>query len=513
MSESLRGSKLLITIAVMLGSLMAFIDIAIVNVALSDIRASFGTPLDQIGWVSTSYMMANIVVIPLSGWLQRRFGYRLYFTASVALFTLASVLCGLAWDLPSLIVFRAVQGIGGGAIIPTSQAILFLRYPKEQHGTAAALIGLGAITGPLVAPFVGGTVIELANWHWIFLLNVPVGLATMVLAWTSIHQPEFTPVRARIDLLGLGLMVVGLVSLQYVLEEGAREDWFESTHIAVLTIVAIVSLVAFVFNQVSSESPIVNLRLFKSKSYAAASLLNFVIGICVFSGAFMFALYCGTVMRYSALETGILLMKGNVLMLVLMPIAGKLPKIVDGRVLIAGGIVILVCSLWINAHLTADADTTTLLVPLVVRAFGIALVFVPLMAFALSDVAPDQRGNASALFNLTRELGGSMGTAWLCTALDHHARQYAAGLRRHVDPFNEGAVQQFGAVERLLRGRVFDSSAAALKTFELRVMKQALVIAFNSNFFALAFVFVGAIAVVAFLKAPSPDDVSEGGLH
>src|SRR3954449_10071888 len=192
-ATSITGSKVGITVAVMLAAVIAVLDISIVNVALSDIRASFGTPIDQIGWVSTGYMMANIVVIPMTGWLQRRFGFRRYFSTSVMIFTLASALCGLAWNLPSLVLFRVLQGMGGGAIIPTSQAILFARYPRSEHGMAAALFGLGAITGPLLGPTIGGYLIDWSSWHWIFLVNVPIGLGVALLGLRFIEQPAFTP--------------------------------------------------------------------------------------------------------------------------------------------------------------------------------------------------------------------------------------------------------------------------------------------------------------------------------
>src|ERR1043165_7867384 len=230
----LRGPKAAITIVVMLAALMAMIDISIVNVALSDIRASFATPLDQIGWVSTGYMMANIVVIPMTGWFQRRFGFKKYFTTSILIFTAASALCGLAWNLPSLVLFRVLQGLGGGAIIPTSQSLLFARYPRAEHGTAAALFGLGAITGPLLGPTIGGYMIEWSSWHWIFLVNVPIGLAVAFVIPRVLKEPGFTPDTARIDAAGIGLLAVGMASLRYVLEEGNREGWTDSTLILVL---------------------------------------------------------------------------------------------------------------------------------------------------------------------------------------------------------------------------------------------------------------------------------------
>src|SRR5262245_16842288 len=246
MAEEIRGSKVLITVTVMCAALMAVIDISIVNVALSDIRASFGTPIDQIAWVSTGYMMANIVVIPMTGWLQRKFGYRRYFAFSILIFTAASALCGLAWNLPSLVVFRVFQGLGGGAIIPTSQAILFARYPREQHGMAGAMFGLGAVTGPLLGPTLGGYLIDRVSWHWIFLINVPVGIIVAFLAYRTIEQPAFKPTREPIDFWGIGLLAVGMATLQYVLEEGNRDGWLDSPLVVVLGIVAAIALVTFI---------------------------------------------------------------------------------------------------------------------------------------------------------------------------------------------------------------------------------------------------------------------------
>src|SRR5262249_15375753 len=310
MAEEIRGSKALITATVMLAALMAVIDISIVNVALSDIRASFGTPLDQIAWVSTGYMMANIVVIPMTGWLQRKFGYRRYFATSILIFTSASALCGLAWNLPSLVAFRVLQGLGGGAIIPTSQAILFSRYPREEHGMAGAMFGLGAVTGPLLGPTLGGYLIDHISWHWIFLINVPVGLVAAFLAFRVIEQPAFKPAREPIDKWGIGLLAVGMATLQYVLEEGNREGW-DSHLIIVLGTLAVIALVPFVVHELEHDHPVVDLRVFANRSYAAATGINFLTGTALFSSTFLFSLYCGAVMHYTALDIGILFLKGS----------------------------------------------------------------------------------------------------------------------------------------------------------------------------------------------------------
>ncbi|HZW90573.1 MAG TPA: DHA2 family efflux MFS transporter permease subunit, partial [Myxococcaceae bacterium] len=413
----IQGSKLWITIAAMLGALMAVMDISIVNVALSDIRASFGTPLDQIAWVSTGYAMANVTVIPLSGWLQRRFGFRNYYAGSLLMFTAASALCALAWNLPSLVVFRILQGIGGGAIIPTSQNILFGRYPHKEHGTAGALFALGAITGPLLGPTIGGKLIDVASWHWIFLINVPVGLLAAWVSFVSIKEPHFKPTHAPIDGRGITLLALGMVSLQYVLEEGNRDGWFEDGRIVFLACTAAICLVTFVVHELETPHPVVDFRVFKNVSYSAATALNFLVGTALFAGSFLFSLFAGTVLRYEALDIGMLFLRGSWIQLLIMPLVGRLVGKVDNRGLIAFGILWMIASLWLNGHLTQLSDTHAMTLPIFVRSLGLGFCFVPLSVVALSGLKPSERGSAAGLFNLTRELGGSIGTAWMSTII------------------------------------------------------------------------------------------------
>jgi DHA2 family multidrug resistance protein len=377
MQVPIQGSKAAITVTVMAAALMAMIDISIVNVALSDIRASFGTPIDQIGWVSTGYMMANIVVIPMTGWLQRRFGFRRYFSTSVLIFTIASALCGLAWDLPSLVAFRILQGMGGGAIIPTSQAILFARYPRTQHGMAAALFGLGAITGPLLGPTIGGYMIDWASWHWIFLVNVPIGLVVAFALPRVLQEPGFRPDTTRIDAVGIGLLAVGMASLQYVLEEGNREGWSESTRILVLGGVAAIAIITFIAHELEHPNPVVDLRVFKNRNYAAGTGLNFLLGLAVFGAAYLFSLYCGAVMRYQALDIGRVFLLAGLSQIFLMPLIGKMANRIDPRYLLVFGVTTTAVSQWVAAQLNADAAFGDLVFPQLIRSLGLAFVFVP----------------------------------------------------------------------------------------------------------------------------------------
>ena len=499
---TITGSKPGITVAVMCASMMAVLDISIVNVALNDIRASFGTPLDQIAWVSTGYMMANVVVIPMTGWFQRRFGYRRYFVASILLFGLASVLCGIAWDLPTLVAFRVLQGMGGGAIIPTAQSILFARYPRPQHGLAQAMFGIGAVTAPLLGPTVGGYLTDVASWHWIFLINVPLVLLAATLAWNSIEEPHYKPMRDPVDRVGISLLVLGMASLQYVLEEGNRDGWFESMTITVLFAAAVIALVTFVVHELETDHPIVDLRVFSNPSYTAATGINFMLGMSLFSANFLFSLYCGAVMHYTALDICILFLKGSFIQLLLLPIIGKLLSRLDPRPMVLYGGLMMVLSLVVNSHLTQLADDRAMLIPLFIRACGLGFIFAPLNVTALSDLPDSRRGNAAGLFNLTRELGGSIGTAWMSTMLDRHAKAHFTALTSHVTVYDPTTMDQLAQLQASVTGRVPDARAAALSIIGLRMSAQALIRAFEQGLIQLAIAFAAAVLLVAFLRRP-----------
>lgn len=495
------GPKLPITIAAMSAALLALLDISIVNVALTDIRASFGTPLDQIAWVSTGYAMANVTVIPMSGWFQRRFGFKRYFAASIALFTLASILCGMAWSLPSLVGFRVLQGIGGGAIIPTAQGILFGRYTQAERGLAGALFGLGAITGPLLGPSIGGLLIEHGSWHLVFLVNIPVGLLAAGLTLRYVEEPDFQPSDAPVDRFGIALLAMGMVSLQYVLEEGNREGWMESEHIVVAGIVALASLVSFVVHELETEHPVVDLSVFRYRGYAAATALNFLVGTALFAGSFLFSLFAGTIMRYSALQIGMLFLVGSSIQLFMLPLAGKLVGKVDARLLIALGIGGVAASLFLNGQLTTASDGAGLTLPIFVRSTFLGFAFVPLQVVAMTEVKPHEQGSASGLFNLTRELGGTIGTAWMSTALTNHTALYESTMSASVGVGSDAAREQLALMMRGPGAMTSDALAAAYRFLDTRIAREALVRSFGDGFTELAIVFLLALGLLALLDS------------
>lgn len=501
----IQGSKVAITMVVMAAALMAMIDISIVNVTLSDIRASFGTPIDQIGWVSTGYMMANIVIIPMTGWLQRRFGVRRYFSTSVVIFTIASALCGLAWDLPSLVVFRILQGLGGGAIIPTSQAILFARYPRAQHGMASALFGLGAITGPLLGPTIGGYLIDWASWHWVFLVNVPIGVVVAFLIPRIVQEPGFTPDRRRIDATGIGLLAVGMASLQYVLEEGNREGWADSPLILGLGGVAAVALTTLVVHELEVPNPVVDLRVFRHRSYAAGTGLNFLTGLALFGAGYLFSLYCGAVMRYAARDIGRIFLLAGLAQVVLMPLIGRFAGRVDPRKMLVFGLVVVTGSQVLASRLTAQTDFAGLVLPNLVRSLGLGFVFIPVSVVALSGLPLAQRGSATGLFNLTRELGGSLGTALMGKVVADGIVRHAGALGEHVSWLDPVTQEQ----ARLLLARGLDPSGL----FKGRVVQQAMVLSFEDGFRLTTLVVAAGLVMVALLGRPRPGAAAPADAH
>jgi DHA2 family multidrug resistance protein len=504
--EEVTGSKLGITAVVMTAALMAMIDITIVNVALSDIRASFGTPIDRIGWVSTGYMMANIVIIPMTGWFQRRFGYRRYFAGSVLLFTAASALCGLAWNLPSLVVFRAIQGLGGGAIIPTAQSILFARYPRKEHGMAAALFGLGAITGPLLGPTIGGYLIQWSSWHWIFMVNVPVGILALTMALRFVEQPGFEPPTgeaARVDVFGIALLAVGMGSLQYVLEEGNREGWLESRLIVTLAAVAAIALVTFAVHELETARPVVDLRVFKNRSYSAGTGLNFLTGFALFSGSYMFSLFAGSVIRYSALDIGKVFLVAGTVSIVVMPLMGRLAPKMDGRLLLLVGVGTVSASQLSASHLTTAAGFWDLVLPNLIRSFGLGFIFIPVSMLALSDLPANQRGNATGLFNLTRELGGSLGTALMGMQVSDDIKRFGSALSEHVTAYNPLVEEQLRQVAGSVGALTFQRDLVGESVLKLKVTTQAMVLSFENGFRFTAMAMAVGFFLVLLMKKPA----------
>jgi MFS transporter, DHA2 family, multidrug resistance protein len=404
-------NKWLVAVAVAIGALLEVIDSSIVNVALTDIQTSVGASLEQVGWVVSSYGIANVIVLPLTAWLGDKFGKKRYFVFSLIGFTAASVLCGMATSLPMLIVARVLQGLMGGGLLAKAQAFLMETFPRAEQPMAQAFFGAIVIAGPAIGPTLGGYIVTNYDWRWIFYVNVPVGIAAVWLCLSALPEDKPSKLDSGIDWTAIALLGIGLGSLQTVLEEGSSKDWFDSGLIIALTAAAVIGLVCFVERQLTSKHPVVDLRVLRHRSLWAGSLLSIVIGMALFGALFSVPIFAQTILHYTPQQTGMMLLPGALLTAVMMPVAAKLSSRFDPRaVLVVGGLV-LAFGLFQLTSLTPLTGADDLFWPLMVRSLGTSLMFLPLNLATLTPIPRGDMSAASSFFNLTRQLGGSIGVA------------------------------------------------------------------------------------------------------
>lgn len=410
----------LITITVMLGLIMAIIDSTIVNVALNTIGGNLGATVDEVSWVATGYILANVIVMPLNGWLTAFFGRKMFYAVSLAVFTISSLLCGTATSITQLVIYRVIQGLGGGALQPTAQAIMFETYPPDKRGNAMAIFGLGAMVGPAVGPTLGGWIVDNASWPLIFYINIPIGIVAFLMTMAFIPNPAYIEKpKAGIDWPGLGLLATGLACLQYVLERGERLDWFESDTIVLLSILSAVTLVAFVVKMVRDRHPLVQLRVFRWRSFSIGNILGVISGFGLFGTSLILPLFFQTMLGFTAFDTGLALLPGALSTAVSMMIVGRLLNRIDTRASIAFGFIIFGLSTWMLGGLTTTAGYWDVFWPRLIQGFGLGFLFVPLSTMTLGDVPVSEMAGATGVYTLLRQLGGSFGIAILTTLLTH----------------------------------------------------------------------------------------------
>ncbi len=410
----------LITVTVMLGLIMAIIDTTIVNVAISTIGGNLGATVDEVAWVATGYILANVVVMPLNGWLTALLGRKTFYALSLALFTVASFFCGTARSIWVLVFYRVVQGLGGGALQPTAQAILFETFPPERRGAAMAIFGMGAMVGPAIGPAFGGWIVDNASWPLIFYINVPIGIVAFLMTLAFIPNPKYiAKPKGGIDWVGLSLLTAGLASLQFVLEQGERDDWFQSQTIILLTVISAVALVLFVMKALRDKHPLVNLNVFKFRSFSIGSFLGIIMGFGLFGTALILPLFFQTILGMTAFDTGMALAPGAIATAVSMLIVGRILNHIDGRWSIVFGTLLFAWSTWLLGGLSVQAGYWDVFWPRVVQGFALGFLFVPLTTISLADVPVPELANATGVFTLLRQLGGSLGIAILTTLLTH----------------------------------------------------------------------------------------------
>ena len=498
-----------VALAVMLGTFMEVLDTTIINVSLPHIAGNLSAGVDESTWVLTSYLVSNAIVLPMSGWLALRFGRKRFLMACIVLFTLSSMACGTSPNLDMLIFWRVVQGFSGGALQPLSQAILLESFPRRLHGMAMAVYGFGVVIAPIIGPTLGGWLTDNYSWRWCFYINLPVGILALLLIQAFVFDPPYMrkAKTGRIDYVGLGLLAVGLGALQIVLDKGEREDWFESAWLARVAIVSAVSLVLLVVWELRVAHPVVNLRALRDRNLAAGTLVMFGFGAALYGSTVLYPILLQTLLHYTALWSGWALSPGGIATLIFMPICGRLTGLVDVRKLIAVGSIVCSVSLFMMSGFNLQVDFATVAWPRIVMGVGMAFVFVPLTAATFTFVPREGMGNATGIFNLMRNIGGSVGIATVTTLLARRAQFHQTTLAAHVttyDPHVYSVVQQ---VEQLLRTAAppapVTGTPPAVALLYGEMQRQATMNAVNDNFWLMGVVLATLLLGLLLLRRPT----------
>ena len=501
-------NKWLITVTVMLPAIMEIIDTSVANVALPHMQGSLNAGTDEVTWVLTSYLVSNAVVLPMTGWLARMFGRKRFLISCIVLFTLASFMCGAAPTLGMLIFFRVLQGAAGGALIPMSQAIMMETFPPYQRGMAMAIFGIGAMFGPIIGPALGGWITDNLSWRWIFYINIPIGIIAVTMASFFLYDPSYlkrTKEKASVDYWGLALLVVGLGALQLVLDKGQQEDWFNSPFILVCSAISVITLLSLAYVELTHPHPIVNLRLFKNVSFSAGNLIMFAVGFCLYSSIMLIPLLLQTLMGYNATRAGMVLAPGGVATLVCMPFVGAIIQRYDGRKVVFLGLMTGATAMFIMQRFSLDAAYADFVWPRVVLGVGLAMTFVPLTTVTLSTIDKEEMGNATGIFSLLRNIGGSVGIAISATLLSRYSQFYQTSLAAHVTPYSPVVQSRIAMLKSATMARGMDAVGAekdALAIIYATVRRQAAMLAYNRIFFVVGLAFLVIIPLLLLLKKP-----------
>jgi len=493
-------NRWLIAFTVMLPTLIEIVDISVVNVSLDHIRGSLSAGIDESTWTITSYLVSNAIVIPIAGWLSRLFGRKNYLIASISIFTISSFFCGSSWSLRSLVIFRIIQGIGGGALQPLSQSILLEAFPPAQHGMAMAIFGIGIMFGPIIGPLLGGWITDNWSWRWIFYINVPIGIISILLSIFVIHDPPYMKrLKMRIDYIGLVLLAMGLGSLQFILDKGQREEWFSSSLIVTFTIISAVSLILFIIVELFSDKPVINLRLFKDRTFTTGNILIFFAFFNLFGSIVLLPIYLQTLMGYTAFLAGLVLGPGGVATMLALPLAGKFVEKKNPKIILILGILISALSTHMMSRFNLQADFWSLVWPRVVLGFGMGFLFIPLTTMTLSHIAKEKMTEATAMYNLLRNIGGSFGVAFVTTMLSRRAQFHHLRLIEHLSPFDHIHLE----IKRYIAGLLHFKGLNSINPDNFiytELMRQANMNAFNDTFHLLSVLMIIILPTVFLMK-------------
>jgi MFS transporter, DHA2 family, multidrug resistance protein len=505
--------KWAITVTVMVVAFMQILDTSVTNVILPHLQGSLSAGLDEVSWVITSYLAANAVVIPATGWLVGLFGRRRFFLICTTLFVVSSFASGAAPDLTTLIVARIFQGLGGGPIIPLSQAILWEIFPFQQRGLAMAVWGVGFILGPILGPTVGGYLADEWSWRWIFYINLPVGIIGFVLASACLFDPPYLRKVSRIDWWGLGLMVAGFGCLQLVLDRGEREDWFDSSTIVALTVVAVCALAGFLIRELVAGDPILDLAVFTDRNFATAALLISIVGFGMFSGMLLVAVFTQKLLGYDAWTSGLVLAPGGLGNICSLFASGLVTRI-DQRLMLAFGCLLNAVSLYMMTSLTLGMDYWALATPRFIQGFAIGFIFVPLSTLALATIRRDKLVNATAVYGMLRNLGGSVGIAVATTLLAHRSQVHQSTLVSHVNVWDPETLERLRRWASHFVAKGSDSFTAERQAITMvyrETLDQAQLLAYTDDFWLLAVMFATVPIFLPFMRRIRLDPSSSSG--
>src|SRR6266850_622660 len=505
-SEHRHVNPWIVAIAVMFGTFMEVLDTTVVNVSLPHIAATMSATIDEATWVLTSYLVANAIILPMTGWLATTFGRKRLLMMSVTGFTIASFLCGIAPNLGSLIAFRILQGATGGALQPLSQAILLESFQPHERGKAMGFWGLGIVVAPILGPVVGGWLTETYSWRWVFYINLPVGFASIVMTQLFIFDPSYLRRQVeRVDYWGIGMLVVGIGALQYVLDKGQEADWFASKSILTLSILSAVTLITLLIHEWTTEHPIIDLRVFKERSYATGVFLMTMLGFVLYGSTVLLPVMLQTLLGYPAIQAGIAMAPRGMGSLVMMPIVGVLTSKVDMRKLLAVGFTVAGFTLIWLGQLNLQAGYWDIFWPQLLQGSGMALTFVPLTTVSMQSISPERMGNATSLFNLMRNIGGSVGIAVTGTMLTRQRQTVATLLGQQItiyDPQTQTMLQQLKAG---FMARGVDAVTAGERAYAALhgiLVQQASMVSFVWLFRLLGTIFLVMIPLILIMRRP-----------
>jgi DHA2 family multidrug resistance protein len=500
-------NRVIITLTAIMCALLEIIDTTIVNVALNEMKGNLGATLNDVSWVITAYAIANVIIVPLTSWLSQQFGRRNYFAASIVIFTVSSFLCGNATSIWELVVFRFIQGLGGGALLVTSQTIITEVYPPEKRGMAQAFYGMGVIVGPTLGPPLGGYIVDNFSWPYIFYINIPIGIIATFLTLMYVKSPNYGGKRSieDIDWWGILFLIMAVGSLQYVLEKGQEHDWFSDTSIVVFSVVAVLGVYLFIWREIVAEHPAVDLRVLKDRNLAIGTVLSFILGFGLYGSTFVIPLFTQNSLGWTALQSGLLLVPSSIATGIMMPIVGRmLQRGISQKYMIALGFSIFFgYSLWAYSIITPFTGEHDFFYILMVRGVGLGLLFVPTTTLALSTLTGKDIGQGAAFTGMVRQLGGSFGIALISTFISRQTVQHRANLINHLSPYDLDVQQRLGGLKSnfLSQGSTLDyATQQANKILDVTATQQATLLTYMDVFLYIGVFFLLCVPFVLILR-------------